>query len=230
MLFVLLNLISCDNACSAIYMTWVGNWSISHEKILVENPGQNSVAHVNDYWAIVTKKSVSEFAVNVYESPNNTDSPIFNFSTDFHSDHFEVIDGNNIYTYNVFTVSEGQIAVSGKFRDYTFHYVYDRNSRYQISVFNLKKHEWDFFNIIKDIDRREPTFFEEQFWLYFGYFFLSIFMFILYNFAFKCYAKLADKNERRIEKEKKLPKPEFEDVLTPGLVKKRTPQTYGGEE
>ena len=227
MLYVLLTLISyVENPTSAIYMVWKGNWSISHEKVLTQQSDTNSAVHVNDYWAIVTKKSISEFTVDVYESPNNTETKIFNFSTDFVHNYVKVKDGNTIYTYNPSSYYGNRISISGKFRDYTFHYIFAGGNRYQISVFDFNNHEWNFFNIIKDVDRHDPTWFEENFWLMFGYVSMSILMFILYNYAFKRFSKLAEEEELKREEEKTLPKPEFEDVLAPTNVKRRTTTIY----
>ena len=227
-MFLIFNIISLYKVDSSqLYMSWKGNWSISHEKILAQDSlsASNAKSHVNDYFAIITKKSSSDFIIEVFESPQNMDLVLYNFSIEFVQNSIKLKDGSNEYKYNPTNAFEEKLTVSGMYQKFTFHFIYVNNNRYQLSVFDLDNQEWNFFNIIKDIDRHDPTWFEENFWLIFGYVFLSLFFFILYNFAFQRFSKLADENEKRIQQEKKLPKPEFEDALTPGYAKRRTPTT-----
>lgn len=229
---ILLTLVYGDNKIDAsiIYMSWEGNWSISHEKILTENQGSNPKIHINDYWAKVIKNKIGEFTVEIYESPNSTNLVFNNLSVVFKNNNILINDGMASYTYTYCIELLTILSISGKYQHYTFNLAVAAYSRYQLSVFDSENQEWHFFNIIKDMDRHDPTWFEEKFWLYFGYAFLCIFMFILYNFAFNRYTKLADEVQVKREQEKKLPNKEFEDVLTPGYVKKRTPMTYGNTD
>lgn len=227
MLFIFISLISCsDDTLSSLYMIWKGNWSISHNRFVDQELNKDSVVHVNDYWGIITKDSITDFPINIYESPNNTEVPIFNFSTHFRNNYIQVKKEDEVYTYYPYVISEAHFSISGKFKEYNFHFIYAGRDRYQLSVFNFKNHEWNYFDIIKDVDRHDPTWFEENFWLMFGYISISILMFILYNYAFKQYTKLADETDKRIRKEEKLPNPEFEDALAPGHVRKRTTNIY----
>lgn len=200
-----------------------GNWSISHE--LVEpslNSNGNYTTYIDTYWANVTEISMSFVKVEIYRNQEDLSKPLLAFQLQTREKYIIFTENNQNHNYFFNDGTSHQVTISGKYHQYTFHWILAQNSRYQLSAFDEEKKVWHFFNIIHNIDRSEPSFWKQQFWTLFGMFSFSICFSVLYIMHYKKFNQEFAEKRKQQAQEKLLPKPEFEDVLGQTSIRQRT--------